>query len=156
MRPAPGRIAAAWLLVLLLIGGTGAAGYLGRHDVVRLWPPAYQLYHVLGIPVEAPIVLQSVPAAGFDILDVIPEYRTEGGQVRLHVSGVLTNTTGRPLGVPPLIVTVLDAAGDAVSSEVVPVGTDAALGPGEVLPFSLPLAVPGPQADRLELTLRAS
>ena len=155
VRPAPGRIAAAWLLVILLIGGTLAAGYVGRQDVVRLWPPAYQLYHVMGVPVDVPLAVRFVPASGFDIVDVVPQYRDDNGTVRLLVSGVVTNTSAETLQVPPLIITVLDAAGDPLHSEIAPLPADQ-VAAGDGVPFAIPLQAPGLQADRLELTLRAS
>lgn len=155
VRPAPGRVAAAWLLVLLLIGGTAAAAYVGRDEVVRLWPPAYQLYHVLGVPVDVPLAVRYVPAAGFDIIDVVPRFQEDGGTVTLEVSGVITNTTGEALTLPPLVITVLDAAGDALDSEVATLSA-AEVEAGGAVPFAIPLPVPSLQAARLELTLRAS
>lgn len=47
-----GPVLVGWVLLVLLVGGILTAGYVGREQVVRLWPPAIQLYDQLGIPVD--------------------------------------------------------------------------------------------------------
>ncbi len=41
-----------WVLLALLVGGILTAGYMGRTQVVLLWPPAVQLYDRLGIDID--------------------------------------------------------------------------------------------------------
>lgn len=151
-----GRAAAAWILFLLALGGVTAAAYAGRHEVVRLWPPAYQLYDLLEVPVDVPLVLNSVPAAGFEIQDVIPQYRMDGADVILHVSGIISNTSDRPLTIPPVVILVLDADGGLLHSQAARLDVIGALEPGAVQPFEASLETPGPGADRLEVTFDSS
>ena len=47
-----GPVLVGWVLLVLLVGGILTAGYVGREQVVRLWPPAIQLYDQLGMSVD--------------------------------------------------------------------------------------------------------
>ena len=151
-----GRGLVAWLLVILLFGGVLAGGFFGRDTIVTLWPPAYQLYATVGLPVRAPLALNAVPAAGFAIIDVIPTYRQAAGGPELIVAGAMLNETDRPLPLPPLAVAILDATGAPL--EVVTV-TDAVgdiVFPGEDLPFSVRLGQPPENAANVVVTFEPS
>ena len=151
-----GRGLIAWLLVILIFGGVLAGGFFGRDTIVTLWPPAYQLYATVGLPVRAPLALNAIPAAGFAIIDVIPTYREAAGGPELIVAGAMSNETDRPLPLPPLAVALLDANGAPLDVVTVTDAVGDIVFPGEALPFSVRLGQPPANAANVVVTFEPS
>ena len=95
---------------------------LGRNAVVEIWPESAKAYQVVGLNTTS-------PGAGLD-LKVTP-LRSESSFV---VTGEITNTTPRPMSVPPLRVALLDTTKRELGFQIVdaPAGT---LPPGGSLRF---------------------
>ncbi|HET8727039.1 MAG TPA: DUF3426 domain-containing protein [Alphaproteobacteria bacterium] len=140
--PAPPRrqnrrsgAAAGWALLLLLVAGLLAAGYVGRAQIVRLWPPAMKLYQELGVDVAA-LDLAGATGIGPGLAFAgITSERAEGagGQV-LWVRGEIANDSAFARTIPPLEVTLLDGDEAPVENWTFAV-EPAELAPGESVPF---------------------
>jgi len=87
----------AFVAVLVTIG---AAGYVGRATVVRLWPPAALLYETVGLPVEP-------PGSGLQLQNVRSEQKAEDGRTALLVEGQILNVSETARMVSALRVTAL-------------------------------------------------
>ena len=151
-----GRGLIAWTFVLLIFGGLLAGGYFTRNAVVSIWPPAYQLYAVLGIPVRPPLALNAIPAAGFEIIDVIPTYREAAGGPELIIAGAMYNAADHALPMPPLAVAILDGQGNPLDVVTVTDAIGDIVFPGEALPFSVRLGQPPENAVNVVVTFEPS
>lgn len=87
----PSRI--GWLLILLLIVGLGAGGYIGRQQIVAAWPPAALAYEKIGLAVP-------VPGDGLLIRNVRVERLLEGQALILVVEGEIANLSEEIQPVP--------------------------------------------------------
>lgn len=139
----PGRQrsgAAGWAVLILLIVGLVAAGYVGREQVVRFWPPAIKLYQELGVDVAAADLdglRQTAP--GLFLRDVISERVAGASGPVLRVRGSIVNESGFHRIVPPLSVTLIDGHGSTMAQQ--PVDVEArTLAPGETTAFEASLA----------------
>src|SRR3546814_11548906 len=65
------------MLLRVFVAGVLAVGYVGRGEIVRLWPPATKLYEELGVDVAAGIPGVEGIVAGLALGNVASE-RTEG------------------------------------------------------------------------------
>lgn len=84
-----------WIVVALLLIGLMSLAIVGRDHVIRLWPPASELYKELGLPVEA-------PGTGLALKDITVIPIEEQGKKSLVVKGMVTNMTSEIRYLPPL------------------------------------------------------
>lgn len=96
------RALVGWGSFVAVLLAIGAAGYLGRATVVRLWPPAALFYETVGLPVEP-------PGAGLQLQNVRSEQKAEEGKAALLVEGQILNVSETARAVPALRVTALGA-----------------------------------------------
>jgi predicted Zn finger-like uncharacterized protein len=131
--------AAGWAVLILLIAGLAAAGYVGREQVVRFWPPAIKLYQELGVDVAA-VDLDGLrqTAPGLFLRDVISERVAGDAGPVLRVRGSIVNESGFHRAVPPLSVTLIDGDGSPVAQQPVDVAAWS-LAPGETTAFEASL-----------------
>lgn len=87
----------AWLVLIVIVGGLGAASYLFRYEIVAAWPQAATLYDMLG-----------VDAQGLKFNNVIWTQETEDGMPVLVISGEIVNVTGQNVAVPKVRVSLRD------------------------------------------------
>lgn len=133
----------AWVVLLLVIGGIVAGGYVYRSQVIEIWPPAGKLYRTVGIEVEPPFRLR-IP--GFKY-----EAQTENAKTVIVVTGTVINEGRFPQEIPPVRVTLFDANGLEVSHWTAPIGKSV-LQAGEEVAFTTRLADPPSTAKQLGVT----
>jgi predicted Zn finger-like uncharacterized protein len=107
-RGARGGLVIGWLLLVLVVVGVLAGGWVFREQVVAQVPQAAQIYRLAGIEVPA-------LGAGLELRDVTRTRRMVDGRSLLVIEGRVVNTTGQSRQLPPLEVTLFDAAGDQVA-----------------------------------------
>ncbi len=152
----PAGSAAAWVLLAAVIGAIVALGYVGRHDVVRLWPPALALYDGLGIDMAG---LDPVEDLGVSPgLVVRPDLESEivpspAGDT-LRIRGHIDNVSEVPRVVPPLEVELSDAEDNALHRWVFRPEADR-LEPGESVPFETSFTGADTEVARLEIRVAA-
>jgi predicted Zn finger-like uncharacterized protein len=115
--PAVGRMGHGWRAifqagVILVVAGAVLVPILARNTVVQTWPEATKVYQAVGLKTAG-------PGAGLDI--TVRPLRSEGSFV---VTGEITNSTDRPLSVPPLRVALRDTNQNEVEFQILdpPVG----------------------------------
>jgi hypothetical protein len=98
--------------VILVVAGAVLVPILARNTVVQTWPEATKVYQAVGLKTAG-------PGAGLDI--TVRPLRSEGSFV---VTGEITNSTDRPLSVPPLRVALRDTNQNEVEFQMLdpPVG----------------------------------
>lgn len=145
--------AAVLALLILLIGGLAAVGYVARTQIVGLWPPALKLYDTLGLPVdlEATGLLDAL-SAGLDIADVEVEWIEEIGSQVLWVRGRISNESDVSRRVPPLRIELRDDEGRPVADWVFTADRDR-LPPGHSTLFETSGAVPDSRPTVMQITL---
>jgi predicted Zn finger-like uncharacterized protein len=107
-RGARGGLVLGWLLLGLVVAGVLAGGWAFREQVVAQVPQAAQIYKLAGVEVPA-------LGAGLELRDVTRTRRLVDGRSLLVIEGRVFNTTAQPRQLPPLEVTLFDAAGDEVA-----------------------------------------
>jgi len=91
------RSGLGWVFLILLIGAVVVAAIFTRERIVALWPPAAQIYDLVG--------LKLLPlGVGLDITNITSTRNADG----LVVEGDISNKTGAPLAVPHLRVALRD------------------------------------------------
>lgn len=135
------RNAAAWAVLVLIVGGLVAAGYYGRNQVVAIWPPTARLYTMVGIPVE-PL------GAGLQLQNVRSEQKVEDGATVLVVEGQVVNVSDRIRDVPPLRAISRGPDHRPVQSWLISVTPERLL-PGESAAFQAVQRDPGPVSEVL-------
>lgn len=100
-----------WVLLLVVVGGLGAGGWLERERIVARFPQLADVYHLLGVPVIP-------PGQALRLSDLTPAERQDGGDRVLTVRGVVTNISDRKQALPPLRAQLLDSAGQVLSEWV--------------------------------------
>lgn len=136
--------AAAWIALLLVVGGLGAAGYFYRTQIVEIWPPAAKLYQTLGSLVDK-------PQLGLEIRNVESAREIQGGQVVLLIAGEVVNNSGENKPIPNLRV----ALGDENKIELyhwTVAATESELPPGGSTRFQSRLPNPPDNARKLVVT----
>ena len=104
---------AVWgLLGAACVAGLGAAAVF-RADVVRAWPQTASVYATVGLPVNV---------TGLVIEDAHVDQRFVEGRPSLVVRGAIRNVRGSPAETPPLKVTLMNAKGKAVKTEIARAG----------------------------------
>ncbi len=120
--------AALWLVLAALLGLGGLVG--ARASVVAVLPQTARLYAAAGLPVNL---------AGFDLGDIAAFAAGPGGA--LTVEGDVVSRRRETAALPPILVELLDAQGEAVYHwQAEP--PRAALEPGESARFTARLAAP--------------
>jgi predicted Zn finger-like uncharacterized protein len=137
--------AIGWLAFLVVLVGGAIGLYVGRNDVVYLWPPAARLYDVVGLSVET-------VGAGLE-LNANSSIREDGAPM-LVVEGTVVNVSGKPREVPRLKAVARSAANQDLKNWTftpsVPV-----LMPGETVNFRAELPDPPRGAANLAITFTA-
>lgn len=133
----------AWLLLLLVVAGIVAGGYIYRSQIIEIWPPSGKLYRTIGIKVEPPFRLR-IPSFKYDT-------QTENAKTVIIVTGSVINEGKFPQAIPPVRVTLYDANGREVAHWTAPIGKSV-LRPGEEVPFTTKLSEPPSTAQRLGVT----
>lgn len=114
------RIVVACLLVAI-IGG----GLTWRTDIVRLLPDTAGIYAAVGLPVNV---------VGLEFSDVETLRSMQNGVDVMLVTGQIHNISGKRVGVPAIVVSILDEYGQSVYSwSVTPMA--GSVGPNEKLEF---------------------
>jgi len=109
--PAPRRGhggAVSAIFLVLLIGAAVAGAYFARDRIVATWPPAAQLYRLIGAAGEA-------PGAGLEIANVTSTRNVDG----LIVEGDITDRLAIPRAVPRLRVALRDAGQNEIAAKIV-------------------------------------
>lgn len=133
-----------WLVLLAIVVGIGAGGWFGRGAIVAFWPPATELYALLGVPVQRPATV------GLKIENVHSTTSTDGGTTVLVVTGQISNPTHDVKPVPKIRVGLRNAGQQEIYHWVF-AADDSQLAPEGKLPFTTKL--PGPPADARDLTV---
>lgn len=110
--PGRGRIAAGWLIFLLVLGGLVAGGYFGREQITATVPAAGDLYRRIGLAVEAP------PGEGLELREIKSARRLIDGQRVVVIEGLVANVSDQPRNVPRLRASVTDNSGAQVDEWV--------------------------------------
>lgn len=130
--------------LLLCLGGLVAL----QQPITRAIPGMAALYHLVGLA-PAP------PGADLDIAEVTSSREWEGGEDLLIVTGTVTNTAEEPRAIPPLRVTLFDAADRQVQETIVE-PEKAVLAPSEQVHFSARIANPASTARRMIVSFDTS
>ena len=122
----------AWVLLLLVVGGTGAGLWYGRKEIVALYPKAIKLYDLAGIPVF-PV------GEGLDLVNMKMERdRSENGKSLIVISGQIQNITDLAVVIPKLQASLLDHEGFALTRKTLQM-EPAHLEPGQLQNFIISL-----------------
>lgn len=134
-RPRRSSAAAGWMLLVLLVAGLVAVGYVGRERIVRLWPPSIKLYQELGVDV-AGLDLGGLDGvgAGLALANLTSERTRVTGVPMLWLRGEVTNESAVSRTVPPLRVEVSDGDGRPLADWTLTVDPPV-LEPGETARF---------------------
>jgi len=133
-----------WLVLFLVLAGVGSGGVFLQQNIVALWPPAEQLYNMLGVgpgPEEFSLAIQNVKW----------ERKREKGKPILVVLGEIINTSDKPKSVPRLRVIIRDEKDRRLFRWTVTTAKDQ-VEPGQVTTFSTRLADPPDGARSLAVT----
>ena len=135
-----------WLVLIMMLGGLGGGGYWYQAKIVEIWPPAGQLYEMLGL---GPVVEQ----VGLAIRNVKWEHIRRDGKPVLVVRGEVTNTSQTQRSVPRLLVVILDGRDRRLFRWTAATVKDK-LDPGQVAKFLTQLANPPDGARSLAVTFQ--
>lgn len=131
------RLGGAVALVGLLAGL-----YVWRTDLVRSFPSLDGLYEAVGLPINV---------VGLEFSDVKTLKALSGGVEKLVIDANIVSVAGRPVSVPPVIVTLADAGGQPIY-EWSAVGPAGEVDPGRSVPFETQLPAPPAAASKVVLT----
>ncbi|MCP8882642.1 zinc-ribbon and DUF3426 domain-containing protein [Devosia sp. XJ19-1] len=135
------RRAARFAGVVILIGLVGGA-YFGRVPIVERYPDLAGLYEAVGLGVNV---------VGLDFTNLETLKALSGGNDVLTVSAQIVGKSAKPVGVPPVVISLLDASGHAVYEwSVTPRVRD--LMAGERATFDTRLSLPPSEAVRVRLS----
>ncbi|MHA6300267.1 DUF3426 domain-containing protein [Devosia sp. CAU 1758] len=135
------RRAARFVGVAILVGLVGGA-YFGRVPIVERYPDLAGLYDAIGLGVNV---------VGLEFSDLATLKQLSGGNDVLTVSAQIVGRASRPVAVPPVVVSLLDADGRAVYEwSVSPRVRD--LMTGERATFDTRLSLPPSEAVRVRLS----
>ena len=138
LRAARLRPLLGWLMPLLGVAVLAGGLVSARDTVVGFWPPAAQLYGLVGLAPEQ-------PRTGLELRKVVPSRDVENGLPTLVIQGEVANTSSVAREVPKLHVMLRDASGGEVQSWSFSV-TDERLLPGASIPFRTSIAQPSDAA----------
>lgn len=133
---------AARVAGVVLLAGIMAGAYFGRMTIVERYPDLAGLYEAVGLGVNV---------VGLDFSNVETLKALSGGNDVLTVSAQIVGRSPTPVPVPPVVVSLLDAAGHAVYEwSVTPGVRDLML--GERATFDTRLSLPPSEAVRVRLS----
>jgi predicted Zn finger-like uncharacterized protein len=141
LRPPALSRALGWIGLVAVILVIAWSCLIWREQVATLWPRTASFYAALGLTVNP---------VGIGFADVNHWQQTEDGQSVLTISGKLVNVSAREVWVPPIEVTLTDAAKREVRQWNFAPGI-ATLHPGQIAPFLTRLSSPPSAARHLEL-----
>ena len=139
-----------WLVLILVLAGIGSGGFFYQGKIVELWPPAGQLYDMIGLSLENG---DGPEKFGLSIQNVKWEHKREKGKPVLVVKGEVTNTSEKPQSVPRLRVIILDDHDRRLFRWTVTTAKNT-LEPSEATKFSTRLANPPDGARSLAVTFQ--
>ena len=102
------RVAAGWVVFLLVLGGLLGGAYFGQAQIVAAVPAAAELYRMAGLQDEPPL------GEGLELRSVKSERRLIDGQRVVVIEGLVANVSGEARPVPQLRASVTDGAGAPV------------------------------------------
>jgi hypothetical protein len=135
------------LMLVVLLGGLAAGGYMLREKVVEIFPQATALYDMLGIQAEA-------LGTGLKFRNVTSDRMLENNVELLVVHGDVANISDVPRDLPLIKLSLYDSANLVVQEKVMP-PPERSLGPGEVTGFKISIESPAAAAKRFEITFAA-
>ena len=103
-----GRVAAGWIVLLLVLGGLIGGAYFGQARIVAAVPAAGELYRMAGLEVEPPL------GEGLELRAVKSVRRLIDGQRVVVIEGVVANISGEAREVPQLRASLTDGSGAPV------------------------------------------
>lgn len=130
-----------WAVFLFLVGLIGSVGYLSRDTIVEKFPQTEKLYALIGL---------SPPQSGLEILRPYIERGERDGKRTLTVHAELVNVTNREVPVPPVRVTLKDAANNPVLTRSKKPGVLNLL-PGATT--SIQTTIPNPPLEAVDLEI---
>jgi predicted Zn finger-like uncharacterized protein len=133
---------AARVIGLAVLGGAFAILYFGRVEVVERFPELAGVYAALGLGVNV---------VGLDFTNVSTLRTLKDGQDLLIVSAQIVGLTAKPVVVPPVVVTLLDAQGSAIYAWSVNPGVHDLMA-NERTTLDTQLAAPPADAARVRLS----
>ncbi len=133
-----------WLVLALVLLGFGGAGFFYQQKIVEIWPPAGQLFELIGLTPEA-------EEFGLAIQNVKWEHKRQKGRPVLVVLGEVINTSGKPRSVPRLRVVIRDESDRRLFRWTVTTTLNS-LEPGQATKFSTRLANPPEGARSLAVS----
>ena len=135
-----------WFILVLVLIVFGGAGLFYQQKIVEFWPPAGQLFGLIGVTPEP-------ETFGLAIQNVKWEHKRQTGQPILVVLGEVTNISDKPQPVPRLRVVIRDEQDQRLFRWTVTTVLNN-LQPGEITKFSTRLANPPQGARRLAVTFQ--
>ena len=133
-----------WLVLLVLLGGLGGAGYVFSDKIIQMVPLSAKLFEMVGAHV--PYV-----GEGLDLRELPAERRDEDGIDVLVISAEISNISEIDRNLPVVRVELLDPLDRVVQrkdirSEVM------TMTPGETLTVQTKIRNPNPNATQLSIT----
>ena len=129
---------------VVLFLGTAAGLYFARGLVVELVPQVKPLYDMIEFQTEA-------LDAGLELRGTKTERTTEGGVEYLVVSGTVANVSDMARDIPPIRVSLLDAEGEEVQSEMATT-LEPVLEPNDSTRYKARVKEPSALARRVDVT----
>lgn len=137
---------AARIAGMVTLASLAVTAYFGRVDLVRHYPDLAGLYDAVGLGVNV---------VGLDFSNLETLKTLSGGNDILVVSAQIVGLSREPIGVPPVVVSLLDGEGKAVYEwSVTPRVRD--LMAGERATFDTRLSLPPSEAARVRLSFARS
>ncbi|GAA0579759.1 DUF3426 domain-containing protein [Caenispirillum bisanense] len=130
-------------MVVIVVGGLGAGGWFGRHEIMATVPQTAGIYAALGLPVQT-------MGIGLRFQNVAGERVVEDGVDTLIVRGFIANISGSAQALPHLKLTLYDAEDKPIQSMVSRPPQDG-LEPDSTAGFRLTLENPASAARRFEV-----
>jgi predicted Zn finger-like uncharacterized protein len=144
-RPGLGGGMTAMLFAALALVATLAILVLAREPIMQALPAATSLYAALGLASED-------PTAGLDIRNVSSTRERRGYEEVLVVEGVVANVGHGDRSVPPIRVSLFDAADKELQFVTTTIDRNR-LDPGESAAFRAQLVAPADSARRIRVSL---
>jgi len=138
----------SWLALVLIVGAVIGGSILARERVVEMWPPATQLFALVGMPVD-------VIGFGLEFRDITWRQEAEGDGTALVVNGEVVNTSDRTLPIPRLRGSLLDVREREIFFWIFSADSEM-LPPGEATPFTTRLPNPPTNAREIAVTFAVS
>lgn len=133
-----------WLLLLVVLGGIGAAFWFGRPQIVARFPATAPVYKALGVPLE-------ILGEGLEFRNVTSEMIKEGRTPILVVRGIIANVAKEARPVPLLRLVLLDSGGGTIQEAYGKPRKDE-LDMGAQMGFQIRMEDPSAAAVRYEVT----